>query len=123
MGRGGAFHPEAVATGAAYLTGANAADALKSIGYGYISLCVKDAKDLLNDTPGKLGMPSGGSYLLAAIDYGVMLSILTGQDYAKTAALVGAAWAALNGIPCYLMPQKFTEMWGLSTKSGGVEEV
>jgi hypothetical protein len=166
--RGGAWNPEAVATGATYLAATNAGmmalapskageiygvesnalttwlaegmgflfaagatlafcllngvDGLKAIGYGYIPLVVNDASGILNNKHGELGMPNFGPYLVAAIDIGVMLAILLGADFANNAAYVGSFWMLLNSIPMYLMPTKFTEMWGLTTK-GGVEEV
>jgi hypothetical protein len=86
----------------------------KTIGFGIVPFLVVNAKNILNETPQKFGMPPAGQFLLAAISTTVAYSCFTGAEWAGNAIKFYVAWNLINGVFFAGAPETGLKAWGLT---------
>jgi len=91
----------------------NGASTNTVIGCGCIPQVVEMVKTLLNDTPGKLGLPNKGMIVNLVINVFAMHALLTGQEYADNVAKFMVGFFGLNAVAFILAPEAGAGAWGV----------
>lgn len=90
-------------------------DSTLAAGFGFIPWLLAGCKALLNNYPGKCGVPAAPQYFVNALNVFGAWAMLTQQAFAPDVIKGFAAWIGLNGVAMALAPKPAIDAWGVKS--------